>query len=71
MNIYEFYAALKAKCMRDIGKCPECGAREFCFTAPLGMTDEIIRQAVALVESDATQRTSTAAQTRSDHCSEA
>ena len=45
MDVREFYAALASVC--DEGKCPRCGARIFCYTAPRSMTDGIISQALA------------------------
>lgn len=48
MNIYDFYAALAKHC--GIDKCEGCGARAFCYTAPLSMTDELIRQTVVFLQ---------------------
>lgn len=44
MNVHVFFKKLAAKCNKDA--CEECGAREFCFTAPLSMTDEIIDETI-------------------------
>ena len=47
MEIHQFYMALAKSCG---GACKDCKARDFCFTAPRSMTDEIIAQAVAMTE---------------------
>ena len=44
MDIIRFYAELAKRCKAD--GCRGCGAREFCYTAPASMTEEIIRRAV-------------------------
>lgn len=43
-NVHAFFDALAVKCGK--GKCEECGAREFCFTAPRSMTAEIIDETI-------------------------
>lgn len=50
MDVREFYAALASVC--DEGKCPRCGARIFCYTAPRSMTDGIISQALEMVDAN-------------------
>lgn len=47
MNVYEFYKALAARCGE--GECETCGAREFCYTTPHSMTEEMIARTLALV----------------------
>lgn len=47
MEIHQFYMALAKSCG---GACKDCKARDFCFTAPRSMTDEIITRAVAMTE---------------------
>ena len=50
MDVQEFFAALAKMC--DEGKCPQCGARIFCYTAPRSMTDGIISQAIEMVDAN-------------------
>lgn len=45
MEIHKFYRALAKNYG---GTCKGCAARDFCYTPPCSMTDEIIDQAVAM-----------------------
>lgn len=51
MDVYAFFNALAAKCGKD--QCEECGARQFCFTAPHSMTDEIIVETIEWINGPA------------------
>lgn len=44
MDVFEFFAELAKKC--EYGKCTECKARDFCYTAPLSMDDKLINRTI-------------------------
>lgn len=41
-TLLRLYSELGKECAA--GKCEGCGAREFCYTAPADMTEEIIQK---------------------------
>lgn len=44
MEVNDFFAALGKRC--GPGKCEECGAEKFCYTAPKSMTEYLIDQTI-------------------------
>lgn len=54
MEIHQFYRALAKKCR--FGACVCCAMRDFCYTAPNSLTDEIIDQVIAEIEKTTDKR---------------
>lgn len=67
MEIHQFYMALAKSCRP--GACEGCAAREFCYTAPRSMTDEIIDQAISELGKPDLPHTDTDSPIHSAHCS--
>lgn len=44
MEVFDFFEQLARHC--SDGECEGCGAREFCYTAPRSMTEDLIRQTI-------------------------
>lgn len=44
MEIMTLYKEIAREC--DVGKCDNCKARTFCFTAPRSMTEEIVNDTI-------------------------
>ena len=44
MEVFDFFELLARHCS-DV-ECEGCGAREFCYTAPRSMTEDLIHQTI-------------------------
>lgn len=44
MEVLGFFKQLAGHCC--VGECEGCGAREFCYTAPRSMTENLIHQTI-------------------------
>lgn len=44
MEVFDFFEQLARHC--SDGECEGCDAREFCYTAPRSMTEDLIRQTI-------------------------